>query len=406
MLKTERRAQIIVIDEDGNLAELLTRRFSGYRILHLPSWRGFRQSLTPSTIAVVLRGWDAWRAGQAVRTVRSCSALPAILWISSKADPAGFAGQSASMALLKEPFEADELWKAMEDMLLPTQVLSRAAGLEARQKDLRLENRKLRKEVKDLLALDQVARTITSTLFIEEILTTVMTGIREVLGLERVVLCLVNSQTGCEEVKLSIGVDYAEMRQAEWPIRDEDRVWRMLLQKKSPLIIRPSRDLPAFVRRIFPGAFLKSPMVVKDHVVGSIMADRQVGGLSRKDLRCARRFAEYAAIAIENGRLYYEVIQSEEELKRAQKQLVEAEKMAAVGSLAISVRHEVNNPLCNISLLSQILKKEVKDPRLVRHLEEIDNNVRRIQEVTERMVGLRNPNYTEYLPDQMMIDLK
>jgi hypothetical protein len=403
MLKTEHRAQIIVVDKNGTLASHLTRRYSGYEVLSLPSWQGLRQSLTPLTMVLVLRGCSASQAFKVAREAASTSHLTPVLWISSESDQAEFAGVPESLTVLHEE---GQLWQAMDKVLEPARLLFLAARLEAGNRNLRQDNRRLRKELKDMLALDRVARTITGTLFIEEILTGVLTGIREVLGLERVVLGLVNTETGREEIKLAVGMDRSLLRRADWPILDEDWVWRRIVAKKSPLLVRPSKSLPAFIRRIFPGVFFKVPMVVKDHVVGSIMADRKFGGVTRKDLQHARRFAEYAAIAIENGRLYYEVIQSEEALKKTQKQLVEAEKMAVVGSLAISVRHEVNNPLCNISLLNQILRKEVTDPRLVAHLEEIENNVRRIKEVTERIIGLRNPSYTEYLPDQMMIDLK
>jgi two-component system NtrC family sensor kinase len=52
---------------------------------------------------------------------------------------------------------------------------------------------------------------------------------------------------------------------------------------------------------------------------------------------------------------------SHEELERAQRQLVQTEKMASLGQLAAGVAHELNNPIGTIMMFSRILQKELSD---------------------------------------------
>jgi signal transduction histidine kinase len=53
--------------------------------------------------------------------------------------------------------------------------------------------------------------------------------------------------------------------------------------------------------------------------------------------------------------------QREEELDRKNKELLQSKKLAAIGTLAAGVAHELNNPLNNIYISAQVLMKEAGD---------------------------------------------
>ena len=71
-----------------------------------------------------------------------------------------------------------------------------------------------------------------------------------------------------------------------------------------------------------------------------------------------------------------------ESLRRMNEQLMRADKLAAMGTLAAGVAHEVNNPLASISSLIQMMRNESRSPETLEQLEMIQSQIHRITRVT------------------------
>ncbi len=76
------------------------------------------------------------------------------------------------------------------------------------------------------------------------------------------------------------------------------------------------------------------------------------------------------------------------ELQRLNDQLIHAEKLAAMGTLAAGVAHEVNNPLASISSLVQMMRaQEGHSPETREKLNMIAEQIQRITQVTKDMTN-------------------
>ncbi|MFT3916367.1 MAG: ATP-binding protein [Anaeromyxobacteraceae bacterium] len=105
-----------------------------------------------------------------------------------------------------------------------------------------------------------------------------------------------------------------------------------------------------------------------------------------------------------NEELVAEVEARTAELRAAQAQLVEAQKLAAIGQLGAGVAHEINNPLTGILGNAQLLLERVKQEGPDRDaLEKIEALARRCRDITQNL--LRFSEQRQAGPDPQVLDL-
>lgn len=115
-----------------------------------------------------------------------------------------------------------------------------------------------------------------------------------------------------------------------------------------------------------------------------ILGNKQSGKIyTSEDLNAFSLLASQLPLAIENALIYEniedQVRQRTEELVQTQKQLIQAEKLATVGTLAGGVAHEINNPLTAIlTNVQMLLAAPTANP------EELKESHQLIEEATKR----------------------
>ncbi len=126
-----------------------------------------------------------------------------------------------------------------------------------------------------------------------------------------------------------------------------------------PVIIPDVTQYPGWVPT--PGqewlrGYAGAPICIHDKVVGFLNVDSATPDFFtplHADILSA--FASYAAVALENARLFLQVQQELAERKRIESQFFQSQKMEAMGRLASGVAHDFNNHLTAINGYAELL---------------------------------------------------
>jgi signal transduction histidine kinase/BarA-like signal transduction histidine kinase len=144
------------------------------------------------------------------------------------------------------------------------------------------------------------------------------------------------------------------------------------------------------VARLGLRAWLSVPVCAGDRLVGVLSAlTAQDPGISEDDVALATTFAAQAGIAVENSRLYAELERALEGVQKSQDQLVQVERLRALGEMAAGVAHDFNNLLAVVMLRAELLLARKQPHEVAESLTMIRQaahdgaqTVRRIQEFT------------------------
>jgi signal transduction histidine kinase len=385
--------RVIVVEDDPDtqrvLQDLLTMK--GYQVRAVSSGEEALAILPAEPpdlllLDVALPGMDGYEVCRRLRTGGGMWGGPILFLTAARPELAGkVAGfEAGGDDYVLKPFASAEL-------------LARVRALARRwQAEQALEQR-----TRELAALNAIAKAVSRSLDLGELLTIALDEALEVMGLDCGAVILVD-ETGKASARVRRGVSGQHLSGCgSWVVGQHIAGLESLLQ--GPLVIegpddpRLSASLAAALRAEGVGSFALIPLRPKGKLIGLL----SIGARTRRnfpddELRLLSAVSHQIGLAVENACLYQQVREQLDELRRTQEQLLASVQLATIGSMAAGLSHEINNPLTTIIGNAQLLRSELPGwDRAASELQAILNGAQRISTVINNFGQFAQPRPQE-----------
>jgi signal transduction histidine kinase/ActR/RegA family two-component response regulator len=248
-------------------------------------------------------------------------------------------------------------------------------------------------KIKQLTALYEIGKTLSSTLDLDELFQKALELLNHHFGYAACGILLLDEKKNELYIKQVIGRDVEEFKKYRFRVGIDGIVGWAAHTGESYY----APDVSKEPRYISGGTSIKSeavfPLKVRNQIFGLLnIESEELNGFDEEDLKVLSSFASQMSVSIENAQLFSDLKQTLQELKQAQDQIVQSEKLRAMGEMASGVAHDFNNVLAvilgNIQLLlyqmDRLNPEEIREGLKVieRSSKDGAETVRRIQEFT------------------------
>ena len=205
------------------------------------------------------------------------------------------------------------------------------------------------------------SREMVSVMDLKALSESLVDTIGRAFGVEKVSLFLLNDAKGTYNSMAWRGAD--ENNSKVTLMTKQDPVVEWLSEHPEPTVreeLQMARDGAAKERAAARmgqlDAEISLPIVSKEKVIGILHLGHKEGKeiYSSEDLELLSTLTNQAAIAIENARLYENLKQSQDTLRRA-------DRLSSLGLLTAGLAHEIRNPLVAIRTFTQLLPERYND---------------------------------------------
>jgi signal transduction histidine kinase len=205
------------------------------------------------------------------------------------------------------------------------------------------------------------SREMVSIIDLENLSSSLVKTVSRALGAESASLYLLDEIKAVYNLKANIG-------------QEKERYPQAMLLKGDPLVQRLTGSQEGIVKEELEmvqekmsglkvaekmgelGAEISVPIISKEKLIGILnlghKEEKEI--YSSEDLELLSTLANQAAIAIENARLYENLKQSQDTLRRA-------DRLSSLGLLTAGLAHEIRNPLVAIRTFTQLLPERYND---------------------------------------------
>jgi signal transduction histidine kinase/ActR/RegA family two-component response regulator len=248
-------------------------------------------------------------------------------------------------------------------------------------------------KIKQLTTLYEIGKALSSTLDLDELLKKALELLKDRWGYALCAIFFLDREKDELFIKHVIGRDPEGVKDMRFRVGVDGIVGWVTKTGEALYVPDVSKD-PRYIPGLPTGkSEVAIPLKIRDRVIGVLdIESNEPRGFDEEDLKTLFSFASQMSISIENAQLFADLKQTLQELRQVQDQIIQAEKLRAMGEMASGVAHDFNNVLAvvlgNIQLLlhqlDRLSPEEIREGLKVieRSSKDGAETIRRIQEFT------------------------
>jgi len=227
-------------------------------------------------------------------------------------------------------------------------------------------NRQLKRKIFDLYTIFEISRNFNSVLDYQTLLDSfILTSMAQVGASKGAVFLKEERQT--DRFVMAKGKGSGLMPTPSLFLEASSKMLDYLTNLNRPvatgeLIDNYAKNDESKILRMFhPG--LVVPLIYQTHLSGLLIVSNKISGRAfhLDDIEFLSILGNQISVAIENARLYDAEKKATEQLRATQQQLVDSERLAALGEMSAKIAHEINNPLGIIKNYLLLIKRSIPD---------------------------------------------
>ncbi|RKX29209.1 MAG: hypothetical protein DRP47_02315 [Candidatus Zixiibacteriota bacterium] len=259
-------------------------------------------------------------------------------------------------------------------------------------------NRQLKRKIFDLYTVFEISRNFNSVLNYQSLLDSfILTSLAQVSASKAAIF--LREDTHSNHFIMARGKGSGHFPNSEKFFNNEGKLAIYLAKLNRPVVTSELiNDIAGEIEQEIlidfdPG--LVVPMIFQAKLIGVLIISEKFahGDFNHDDKEFLSILANQISVSIENARLYESEKEATKQLRAAQQQLINTERLAALGEMSARVAHEINNPLGIIKNYLLLLHRTIgRNIEASNYADIVSQEIDRIARIVRQLLDFYQPD--------------